>query len=110
VVPLFPDADALDRAQYERTGIVPAFTLVAVKSAVLDQHSWLTEALYDAFVSARGYGLQPDPHVAEIVEGDPVPVGLSANRASFEELLALGREQHILDNDLTVDDLFPALG
>ena len=39
-----------------------------------------------------------------------MPIGLPANRASFEELLALGHEQKILTNPLTVDDLFPALG
>ena len=110
VVRLFPDYAELDRAQYQRTGIVPAFTLIAVKAAVLDERPWLTEALYDAFVAARGYGLEPDQEVAGIVDGDPVPVGLEANRASFEELLALGREQHILDGSLTVDELFPALG
>jgi hypothetical protein len=44
------------------------------------------------------------------VAGDPVPIGLAANRASFGELLALGREQKILTTPLTVDDLFPALG
>jgi hypothetical protein len=32
------------------------------------------------------------------------------NRASFEDLLTLGREQKILTKPLTVDDLFPALG
>lgn len=110
VVPLFPNAAELDRAQYQRTGIVPAFTLIAVKAAVLDERPWLAEALYDAFVAARGHGLEPDRAVARIVDGDPVPVGLAANRASFEELLALGREQHILDGAFTVDDLFPALG
>jgi 4,5-dihydroxyphthalate decarboxylase len=110
VVPLFPNAAELDRAQYQRNGIVPAFTLIAVKTAVLDERPWLTEALYDAFVAARGRGLEPDRDVAQIVDGDPVPVGLAANRASFEELLALGREQHILDGAGTVDDLFPPLG
>jgi 4,5-dihydroxyphthalate decarboxylase len=110
VVPLFPDATELDRAQYERTGIVPAFTVITVKTAVLDERPWLAEALYDAFVAARRGGLEPDPGVATIVDGDPVPVGLSKNRASFEELLVLGREQKILTGPLTVDDLFPALG
>jgi len=110
VVPLFPNAEDLDRAQYERTGIVPAFTVITVKAALLDEHPWLAEALYGAFTAARANGIDPDPGVAKIVDGDPVPIGLSANRASFEELLALGREQKILTKPLPVDDLFPALG
>ena len=49
--------------------------------------------------------------MAEAVGGDdPSPFGLSANRASFAELLAFGREQKILAGPMTVDDLFPALG
>jgi 4,5-dihydroxyphthalate decarboxylase len=110
VVPLFPNAEELDRAQYERTGIVPAFTVITVKTALLDEHPWLAEALYDGFAAARANGVEASPGVAKIVDGDPVPIGLSTNRASFEELLALGHEQKILTKPLTVDDLFPALG
>lgn len=111
VAPLFPDAAELDRAQYARTGIVPAFTIIAVKTAVLDENPWLAQALYEAFVSARRGGLEPGPGVAEATGGeDLVPVGLAANRGSFEELLALGREQKILTRPLTVDELFPAFG
>jgi hypothetical protein len=54
--------------------------------------------------------VDPDPSVAKVVDGDPVPIGLSASRASFEDLLALGREQKILTKPLPVDDLFSALG
>jgi 4,5-dihydroxyphthalate decarboxylase len=110
VAPLFRDAEGLDRAQYERTGIVPAFTVITVKSALLDDHPWLAEALYDAFIAARANGTEPNPTVAKVVDGEQVPVGLSANRASFEDLLTLGHEQKILTRLLTVDDLFPALG
>jgi 4,5-dihydroxyphthalate decarboxylase len=110
VAPLFPNAEDLDRAQYERTGIVPAFTVITVKTALLDEHPWLAEALYDAFTAARAYGVEPNPTVAKVVDGDPVPIGLSANRGSFQELLALGHEQKILTRPFTVDDLFPTLG
>ena len=51
-MPLFPNAEDLDRAQYERTGIVPAFTVITVKTALLEDHPWLAEALYDGFAAA----------------------------------------------------------
>lgn len=108
VIPLFPDADELDRNQYERTGIIPVFTVIAIRQALADQYPWLPEALYEAFKDARAAGLEPDPHVAEIVDGDPVPIGLAANRASLAELVELGREQQILTGDLKVDEIFPA--
>jgi 4,5-dihydroxyphthalate decarboxylase len=111
VAPLFPDAAALDRLQYERSGIVPAFTVITIRTALLEEHPWLAEALYEAFAAARRDGVEPGKGVAEAVGGDdPSPFGLSANRASFAELLTLGREQKILAGPMTVDDLFPALG
>jgi 4,5-dihydroxyphthalate decarboxylase len=110
VVPLFPDAAALDRLQYQRSGVVPAFTVITVRTALLEQHPWLAEALYEAFAAARRHGVEPGAGVTDAVGvEDPSPFGLSANRASFAELLALGREQQILSKPMTVDDLFPAL-
>jgi 4,5-dihydroxyphthalate decarboxylase len=106
IVPLFADPEALDRRQYERTGIVPVFTCIVIKTELLDQHSWLGEALFDGFVAARSFGIQPDPVVARIAADNPVPIGLRDNRASFAELLDLGRRQHILTGAATVDELF----
>jgi len=48
------------------------------------------------------------PRVAEVVDGDPLPYGRSANRRGFEELIRLCCEQHILDMSVSVDELFPA--
>jgi 4,5-dihydroxyphthalate decarboxylase len=109
VAPLFPNAADLDRQQYERTGIVPAFTVITMREALLDEHPWLAEATFEAFKAARKLGLQPDPDVAAIAGADPVPIGLTANHASFAELLALGHEQQILAGELSVDDLIPAM-
>lgn len=105
---LFPDAVALDREHYQRTGIVPPYTIVVVKDAVLAAHPWLAEALYEAFLSAKAQGTSPSPRVAEVVDGDPLPYGRSANRRGFEELIRLCCEQHILDTSVSVDELFPA--
>ncbi|GAC1459217.1 MAG: hypothetical protein NVS1B1_09020 [Candidatus Limnocylindrales bacterium] len=109
VRPLFPDALALDRAQYERTGIIPPYTIVVVKNAALAAHPWLTEALYAALLKAKARGSSPGPSIAEIVQGDPLPYGRSVNRRGFELLIRLCREQRILDDDASVDELFPAL-
>lgn len=109
VASLFPDADDLDRKQYLRTGIVPVFTLIAIRQQVVHEHQWLPEALFEAFRTARAAGLEPDPQVAAIVDGDPVPFGLSANAGSLAELIELGCQQQILSSALPVDDLFPDL-
>jgi 4,5-dihydroxyphthalate decarboxylase len=105
---LFPDAAELDRAQYERTGIVPVFTVVAIHDRVLEGRPWLAPALYEGLREARRHGLQPDPTVARVIDGDgdQSPFGLEANRAAFDELLRLGRAQGILTRSVGVDDLF----
>ena len=59
VAPLFPDAAALDRLQYERSGIVPAFTVITMRTALLEEQPWLAEALYEAFAAARRDGVEP---------------------------------------------------
>ena len=110
VVPLFAQPLEHDSAQYQRTGIIPVFTCIAVHERVLEGRPWLLEALYEAFEAARAYGLEPDPSVAQIAEGDPVPIGLAANRASFDEVLRLCRLEGIVTSAATVDDLFPPFG
>ena len=109
VKPLFPNALELDRTQYQRTGIIQPFTLVAVRSALLDEHPWLAEALYTAFKQAKTHGMTVDPGVARIVEGDPLPYGREANRAAFEEAIRLAHAQHIITERYAVDAIFPAL-
>jgi 4,5-dihydroxyphthalate decarboxylase len=106
VTALFANSAELDRREYERTGIVPAFTVIVIHDRVLESRPWLAEALYEGFRQARDHGLEPDPTVLAVVDSDPVPLGLDANRGSFEELIRLGCEQGILTAPLDVDTLF----
>lgn len=106
VRPLFSDALALDRAQYERTGIIPPYTIVVVKDAVLAAYPWLAEALYAALLKAKARGTSVSTRLAEIVRGDPLPYGRSANRSGFEMLIRLCRAQRILDDAVSVDEIF----
>lgn len=109
VAPLFPEAYELDRRQYERQGFLPAFSCIVVKSHLVEEDPSFLERVFDAFVAAREFGIQPNEEVAEIAEKNPVPIGLRANRDSLEELVRLGVEQHILSGRLGVDDFFPSL-
>lgn len=106
VRPLFPDALGLDRAQYERTGIIPPYTIVVVKDETIAAHPGLAEALYAALLKAKARGITVSPHLAAIVDGDPLPYGRSATRSGFELLIRLCREQRILDDPMSVDELF----
>jgi 4,5-dihydroxyphthalate decarboxylase len=106
VTPLFDDAAELDRREYERTGIIPVFTVIVIHDRVLESRPWLAQALYAGLRTARDHGLEADPTVLEVVDADPVPFGLPANRRSFQELIRLGCEQGILTAPLDVDTLF----
>jgi 4,5-dihydroxyphthalate decarboxylase len=109
VKPLFPNAQELDRQQYQRTGIVQPFTIVVVKDVVLQANPWLADALFDGFKRAKQIDMSPDVNVATIVDGDPLPYGRSVNRKAFDEAIRLARQQHIITRDLKVDEVFPAL-
>ena len=108
LVRLFPDHQRLDRQQYERTGVIPAFTVIVVHDRVLEGRPWLLEALYDGFARARSQGLEPDPGVADIVDGSPVPFGLTANAPALQQLLRYGHEQQILTQSPPLEELFAA--
>jgi 4,5-dihydroxyphthalate decarboxylase len=110
VTALFANAAELDRREYERTGVIPVFTTIVIHNRVLESRPWLAPALYDAFRDARGYGIEADPTVLEVVAADAVPLGLEANRRGFEELIRLGHEQGILTADHDVDALFAVAG
>jgi 4,5-dihydroxyphthalate decarboxylase len=111
VKPLFPNAIDLDKAYYQRTGIIQPFVIVAIRSAVLQDNPWLAEALYDAFKQAKQQsGAQaPADLKAVIGDEDPFPFGLPANRSGFDEAIRLAREFEIITKPMTADQIFPNL-
>jgi 4,5-dihydroxyphthalate decarboxylase len=111
VKPLFPNAAELDRAYYERTGIIQPFQLIVVKDELLAQHPWLAEALFTGFKQAKAsVAVEADPKLKAVIgNADPLPYGLAANRKGFEEAIRLAVEQHIITRHFTVDELFPDL-
>jgi len=111
VKPLFPNAADLDRAYYQRTGIIQPFQLIVVKDALLHEHPWLAEALFRGFKQAKASAnVEADPKLKAIIgDADPLPYGLSANRDGFSEAIRLAVEQHVISRHFTVDELFPDL-
>lgn len=111
VRPLFDNPLELDRAYYARTGIIQPFQIIVVKDALLAEHAWLAEALYSGFKQAKlAAGVEASKQVTEVIgDADPLPYGLSANRAGFEEAIRFAHEQHIVARRFSVDELFPSL-
>jgi 4,5-dihydroxyphthalate decarboxylase len=123
VVPLFPDAKAVERAFYLETSIFPIMHLVAIRRDRYERHPWIASSLYKAFVEAKKRALAalhrrgahpymlPWVHEAvqeidELFAGDPWPYGIDANRPTLEALLRYMAEQHLIAQPLPLEDLF----
>jgi 4,5-dihydroxyphthalate decarboxylase len=110
VVPMFPNASELDKAYYQRTGIIQPFALACVKDETLQKAPWLLEALYDAFTRAKAAAnVTPDDAIKAIIgDADPNPWGRNANRKGFEEIIRIALEGHVITRRFDVDEIFPA--
>jgi len=126
VVPLFPDARAVEQAFYRETRIFPIMHLVAIRRDVYERNPWIASSLYDAFVAAKNWALaRLDEHGAlrymlpwlhfhvdeidEVFGGDPWPYGIEANRPTLEALVQYMAEQHLIAEAIPVERLFVPL-
>jgi 4,5-dihydroxyphthalate decarboxylase len=111
VKPLFDDPIALDKAYYQRTGIIQPFAIVAIKNAVLDQNPWVLEAVYDGLKRSKAAsGATAGENLKAVIGNeDPFPFGLAANRDGFNEAIRLCREFEIITKPMTADEIFPNL-
>jgi 4,5-dihydroxyphthalate decarboxylase len=118
--PLFPNAQALEMAWYQRTQIFPIHGLIVIKNAVLAEHPWVAPALLRAFqasqelhlqrLAAAGPSTADDRHILETREliggGDPLPFGLTANRPTIEALIQYAYRQKIIPAPVRPEEVF----
>ncbi|HEU0075314.1 MAG TPA: ABC transporter substrate-binding protein [Dehalococcoidia bacterium] len=109
VKPLFPNAIELDKAYYQKTGIIQPFVILAIKNSVLQDNPWVSEALYEALKqSKQKSGAEATADVKAVIgKEDPFPFGLAANRDGFNEAIRLSREFEVIKKPMTADDIFP---
>jgi 4,5-dihydroxyphthalate decarboxylase len=122
LVPLFPEARALEVEWYQRTKIFPIHGLIVIKNAVLAEHPWVAPELLRAFQASKERHLQrlvdagsstpDDRHVLETQEmiggGDPLPFGLEANRPTLEALIGYAYSQKIIPVQVRPESVFAA--
>jgi 4,5-dihydroxyphthalate decarboxylase len=119
VKPLFPTSSDLEAEWFRKTGIYPVNHIVVVKSELVASHPWIVRELFTAFKTAKElyldllYAQGPssaDDHLKlrlkEIVGGDPLPYGVSANRKAFDTLAKYLFEQKMTPKRYRVEDLF----
>jgi 4,5-dihydroxyphthalate decarboxylase len=120
LAPLFPDARALEVEWYQRTKIFPIHGLIVIKNAVLAEHPWVAPELLRAFQASKELHLQrladagpstaDDRHILETQEmiggGDPLPLGLEANRPTIEALIQYAYSQKIIPAEVQPEEVF----
>ncbi len=118
--PLLPDAQSVERAYYERTGIYPINHCVVVRTDVLSAYPAIADAVYGAYAAAKarayrrqlGTSLVPwgKLHWAQafaLFGGDPLPYGLTpSNRLVVDRLAQNLRDQGFIDAVPDLDRVF----
>jgi 4,5-dihydroxyphthalate decarboxylase len=127
VVRLFPDARAVDREHFKKSGVFPIMHAVAIRRDVWERNKWIAESLYEAFDAAKTYALTKmkypgsirymtpwiDDELDEIETlfgGDPWPSGVEPNRKTLDKLAEYMVQQHMIAKAPNMDDLFLKVG
>lgn len=119
---LIANVEQVEADWYRRTRIYPIHGLIVVKDDKLKAYPWLARSLMDAFVAAK------KPYLEDLKHGkrdkpqekpedkryqkflalmdDPLPYGISANRASIEALVTYALQQELIPSRPNLDEVF----
>ena len=115
---LIPNVAQVEADWYRRTGIYPIHGTIVVKTDVLDKNPAVGRALFDAFTKAktpylerlkRGEGQTPeDIRYRGFIPlmGDPLPYGMTANRASIDALMTYALQQKLIPDRMPIEQAF----
>lgn len=124
VARLFPDYRQAERDYFKQSRIFPMMHVLGVRRTLLEEHPWLADSVYKAFLEAKQaclprlaeFGIMIDtlPWLAAEVEEtkaimgeDYWPYGIEANRVTIDAMLRYSYSQGLSARLLTIDDLFP---
>lgn len=120
---LFPDAEAVERAYFKRTGIFPIMHVIALRRDVYDAHPWVAQALMKAFTQAKAIAYEELKVTASLTTMLPWQTaaveaairdmgpdwwsyGLEPNRAVLDTFLRYHHEQGLSARRLQPEELF----
>ena len=115
---LIANVEKAEADWYRQTRIYPIHGLIVVKDEHIKAHPWLARSLMDAFVAAkrpyfedlkRGKGDKPEDKRYQkflTLMDDPLPYGISANRASIEALVTYALQQELIPSRPNLDQVF----
>ena len=122
VKPLIPNAREAGFEALRSRGHYPINHLIVVKDAVLEAHPQAAAQIFEAFAESKRRYVQrltsgaidaptavDEMHrrVMQITGADPLPYGVSPNRAMLDEALGSAFEQGILSRRPALEELFP---
>ena len=124
VARLFPDFQAEEMREFERTRVYPIMHVIALKRSILKEHPWVARNLLNAFEQSKNNSLErfaemsvsryPIPWLADSVTKlqekyghDLYPYGIEENRPTLETFLQYAYEQGIARRQAKPEDLFP---
>jgi 4,5-dihydroxyphthalate decarboxylase len=115
---LIADAAIGEADWYRRTGIYPIHGTIVVKTDVLAKNPHVGCALFDAFTTAKnayveklksGHGdSETDNRYRSFIPlmGDPLPYGMTANRASIGALMTYALQQKLIPERMLLKQAF----
>jgi 4,5-dihydroxyphthalate decarboxylase len=115
---LIPNVAEVEADWFRRTGIYPIHGTIVVKTDVLEKNPAVGRALFEAFTKAkapyferlkRGDGQTPeDIRYRGFIPlmGDPLPYGVTANRASIDALMTYALQQKLIPERMPIEQAF----
>mgnify|MGYP001305258676 CR=1 FL=1 len=120
---LFPDYPRVEQEYFQRTGIFPIMHMVSIRRDVYEQHPWVAQSLYKAFLEAKRICMHqmantgtlstslpwqiPELEKTKQVMGEDFwPYGVEENRVTLQALLDYEYEQGLIQRRLAVEELF----
>ncbi|WP_425091253.1 ABC transporter substrate-binding protein [Tropicimonas sp. S265A] len=120
---LFPDVRSVEQDYFARTGIFPIMHVLAIRRDTADAHPWLARAVFDAYSEAKSLAYREKDRITWATDMLPwygaevedtrrlmgrnfYPLGMDANRATFEKLFDYSHRQGLASRVLTLDEVF----
>ena len=116
---LFPDAQELEAAWYNKTGIYPMHGTIVVKDDVLAAHPWIAKSLHAAFSKAKALWLtrltseaadtasdKRYRQLLKVVGDDPLPFGMRQNLRTIQALEDTAFKQKLTPRRMPIEELF----
>lgn len=123
VARLFPDYQAAEAQYYQRTQIFPIMHVIGVRRHLVENHPWLANSLFTAFLEAKNQALRELDIIAalpvtfpwlgpfmdqtkQVMGTDYWPYGVEENRPTLEAIVRYAHRHGTTTRQLDIEELF----